>query len=84
MRGQFKLAALLKGGSRSHYFGIIPRFNDYKSAVDFYDRIIRHAPYHELTPIALVNLAELALNKKKLGEAIDALDRLIDCYADLE
>ncbi|MDR3273769.1 MAG: outer membrane protein assembly factor BamD [Puniceicoccales bacterium] len=84
VREQFELATLLKGGSRPYYFGVIPGFKDYVSAVEFYESIIEHAPYNELAPLALVNLAELALKEKKPAEAIDALDRLIDGYPDSE
>ncbi|MDR2435931.1 MAG: outer membrane protein assembly factor BamD [Puniceicoccales bacterium] len=84
VREQFDLATLLKGGSRPYYFGVIPGFRDYISAVEFYESIIRHAPYNDLAPLALVNISELALKEKKPTEAIDALDRLIDGYPDSE
>jgi outer membrane protein assembly factor BamD len=84
VREQFDLAILLKGGARPYYFGVIPGFKDYISAVEFYESIIKHAPYSDLAPLALVNLSELALAEKKTAEAIDALDRLIDGYPDSE
>ncbi|MDR1256076.1 MAG: outer membrane protein assembly factor BamD [Puniceicoccales bacterium] len=84
VREQFDLATLLKGGSRPYYFGVIPGFRDYVSAIEFYENIIKHAPYDDLAPLALVNISELALKEKKPVEAIDALDRLIDGYPDSE
>ncbi|MDR0595470.1 MAG: outer membrane protein assembly factor BamD [Puniceicoccales bacterium] len=84
VRKQFDLATLLKGGSRPYYFGVIPGFKDYVSAVEFYENIIKHAPYNDLAPLALVNISELALANKKPAEAIDALDRLMDGYPDSE
>ncbi|MDR2720692.1 MAG: outer membrane protein assembly factor BamD [Puniceicoccales bacterium] len=84
VREQFDLATLLKGGSRPYYFGVIPGFKDYASAIEFCESIIKHAPYNDLAPLALVNISELALKEKKSAEAIDALDRLIDGYPDSE
>lgn len=81
---QFELASLLKSGSRPYYFGIIPGFRDRVSAIEYYENIVRTAPYNELAPLALVNIAELYLRDKRPADAIDALDRLIDGYPNSE
>ncbi len=81
---QFELASLLKRGSRPYYFGIIPGFKDRNAAIEYYENIIRTAPYNELAPLALMNISELSLRDKKTADAIDALDRLIDGYPDSE
>jgi outer membrane protein assembly factor BamD len=84
VREQFDLATALKSGSRPYYFGIIPGFRDRIAAVEYYENIIRHAPYSDLAPLALINIAELAIKGGKTADAIDALDRLIDGYPDSE
>lgn len=81
---QFELASLLKSGSRPYYFGVIPGFRDQKAAIEYYENIVRTAPYSELAPLALINISELALRDKKPANAIDALERLIDAYPDSE
>ncbi len=81
---QFELASLLKSGSRPYYFGVIPGFKDRNAAIEFYEKIITKAPYNELAPLALLNIAELSLRDKKHVDAIEALDRLIDNYPDSE
>lgn len=84
LREQFDLASLLKSGARPYYFGIIPGLKNYTAAVEFYENVIKNAPYNELAPLALMNISELALKEKKPADAIDALDRLIDGYPDSE
>lgn len=77
---QFKLAEDLKMGSRPYYFGIIPGFKDQLGSVEFYEKIVRNAPFDEIAPIALMHEAEVYIKDKQFVKAIDTLDRVIDGY----
>lgn len=77
---QFAVAALLQKGKRPYYWGIIPGFRDYGAAVNYFESIIKNAPFTKYAPMALMNLGMLAKERNKPEDAIDALDRLINDY----
>ncbi len=81
---QFNLASMVKGGARPYYFGVIPGFKDRNSAIEYYENVVRSAPFDDLAPSALKNIAELYLRDKKPADAINTLERLIDTYPDSE
>jgi outer membrane protein assembly factor BamD (BamD/ComL family) len=76
----FQIATKLKSGKRPYYFGLIPGFKDYKSAIDFYQNVIQKAPSLSLAPQALMCIAEIEEFQKRPAKAIEALDQLIDQY----
>jgi outer membrane protein assembly factor BamD len=76
----FQVAKKLQRGTRPHYFGKIPGFRDFDSAVKNYELVIKYAPYSCYAPQALKEIAELHLRAKHPDLAIDALDRIIDLY----
>ncbi len=59
-------------------------YHDYALAIEIFENIIKSAPYHELAPKSLINIAEANKKRKKTIETIDALDRLIDFYPEHE
>ena len=78
---QFDCATALMEGARGRIFGIIPGFRQYKKAARQFETIVRNAPYGDYAPLALMNVALIASEKRdKPNEAIDALDRLINFY----
>ena len=77
---QFQIAEELKIGARPYYFGIIPGFKDRLGSVEFYEKIVRNAPFDEAAPLALMHEAEVYAHAKQFDKAIDALDRVIDGY----
>lgn len=80
IRQQFQIATYLKQGNRPYYWGIIPGFRDYDSAVKYYENIVSNAPFDDLAPQALMNIAVLSEQHEKTDKTIDALDRLISDY----
>lgn len=77
---QFDCANALMEGARGRIFWVFPGFRQYSTAVDQFEQILENAPYSDLAPFDLMNIALLS---KKIGEkenAIDALDRLINYY----
>jgi outer membrane protein assembly factor BamD len=77
---EFEIARLIKSGERPKYFGVIPGFKNYDSAIKFYKKIVSDAPFSDIAPLALVHIGELAINRNKLPDAIAALDQLVDEY----
>ena len=51
-----------------------------RDAIRFYESVVKNAPYSDLAPIALMNVALLHNNRGDHDLAIDALDRLINDY----
>jgi outer membrane protein assembly factor BamD len=77
---EFEIARLLKGGERPKYFGVIPGFRSYQSAIEFYKKVIDDAPYSDIAPLALMHIGEFAASKGKSVDAIAAFEKLIDEY----
>ncbi len=84
LRKQFEVACLLMQGSRPYYWGLIPGFKDYDSAIDYFEKILEKAPFHDLAPEALMNIALVAQERGKAEQVIDALERLIYGYSKSE
>jgi outer membrane protein assembly factor BamD (BamD/ComL family) len=78
----FRIAQELQAGVRPRYFGTIPGFCDFDSAVKNYELVVQHAPYSYYAPKALLEIAELHIRAKRYDSAIAALEKLIDVYAD--
>lgn len=78
----FEIAKKLQSGERPYYFGKIPGFRDYDSAIKNYELIVKYAPYSHYAPMALLEIALLQEQAKHYDLAIDALDRIIDVYPD--
>ncbi|MDR1303152.1 MAG: tetratricopeptide repeat protein [Puniceicoccales bacterium] len=76
----FEIAKKLQRGVRPRYFGTIPGFRDYDSAVKYYELVVKYAPYSNYAPLALIEVADLHIRGKRYDLAIAALERLIDTY----
>lgn len=77
---EYDIATQLQSGNRPYCLGIIPWFKDYSSAIDFFESIVTNAPCSIYAPMALMNIADLAKDHKKLEDVVDALDRLVNWY----
>lgn len=80
IRQQFEVACLLMQGKRPYYWGLIPGFKDYDSAIKYFETVIDNAPFNDLAPQALMNIALVAQEHGKPEQVIDALERLIYTY----
>jgi outer membrane protein assembly factor BamD (BamD/ComL family) len=78
----FRIAKKLQEGVRPRYFGTIPGFRDYDSAVKNYELVVKYAPYSHYAPLALVEIADLHVRGKRYDLAIASLEQLIDAYPD--
>ncbi len=77
---QYRIASLLAEGKRSRIWGWFPGFKNREKAIEYFETIVRTAPFSDYAPLALINAAR---GYKQLGEneaAIDALDRMINTY----
>ena len=80
IKAEFDIASELKSGNRPYYWSVIPGFRDYVSNIEYFESIVKNAPYNYYAPFALMNIADLAIENRKREEAIDALDRIINDY----
>jgi len=79
---QYRIASALLDGARGRMlWGLLPGFTQRDKAIEYFETILGNAPYSDYAPLALMNVAR---GHQKLGntpEAIDALDRMINNYA---
>jgi outer membrane protein assembly factor BamD len=52
----------------------------YNRSVEYFEIVIRNAPYSDFAPLALMNVALIRQYQNETAFAIDALDRLINSY----
>ncbi|MGC9453059.1 MAG: tetratricopeptide repeat protein [Oceanipulchritudo sp.] len=76
---QFQIALKLSEGKKGRFLVFIP-MRAYNRAVDYFEIVIQNAPYSDLAPLALMNVALIHQYKGSTAEAVDALDRLINNY----
>ena len=76
---QFRIAMAMAEGDHINFLLFIP-MRAYNRATSYFEIIIQNAPYSELAPLALMNVALIHQYKGNTAEAIEALDRLINNY----
>jgi outer membrane protein assembly factor BamD len=82
IRKQFDCATAMMEGNRGRFLLIFPRARQYDKARAAFETILRNAPYSDYASLALMNSAIIAQRQGKTDAEIDALDRLINFYAD--
>ncbi len=80
VRDQFDMASSMMEGERPYYFGIIPGFVNYEAAIDYFEGVVKKAPFSDYAPLALMNISLIADKNGKPLDSIDALERLINSY----
>ncbi len=79
---QYRIASALLDGARGRMlWGLLPGFRQRDKAIEYFETILANAPYSDYAPLSLMNIAR---GHQKLGnteDAIDALDRMINNYA---
>lgn len=78
--GQYQIANALLEGKRPRYFGVIPGFKNRAKGIEYFEGIVKSAPYSDYAPLALMNVARGHQMRGEPDEAIDALDRMINNY----
>lgn len=77
---QYRIAQLLLDGTRPYMWGIIPGFKNRERALEYFEQVVRNAPYSDYAPLSLMNVARGHQKMGNTEEAIDALDRMINNY----
>jgi outer membrane protein assembly factor BamD len=77
---QYAIANALLDGKRPRYFGLIPGFKNRSKGIEFFEEIVKTAPYSDYAPLSLMNIARGHQKLDQPDEAIDALDRMINSY----
>lgn len=77
---EYRIASALLDGARNRIWGIIPGFQNRTRAIQYFESIIRDAPYSDYAPLALMNKARGHLKQHEIEEAIDSLDYMINNY----
>ncbi|GEM_PF-278468 len=77
---QYSLAASFVGKEPTGLRRLLPGLYQPRTAMDLFEKVLQNAPYSELAPQALYNIALIAQRENDTEMAIDALDRLINRY----
>lgn len=76
---QFRIAMAHAEGDNIRFLLFLP-YRALNRSVAYFEIVINNAPYSDLAPLALMNVALIHQYKGQTAEAIDALDRLINNY----
>ncbi|MFP4542242.1 MAG: tetratricopeptide repeat protein [Opitutales bacterium] len=76
---QFRIGLRAAAGDNMRLLGVIP-FRAWERAVVYFEVLIQNAPYSDLAPLALMNVAQIHQYLGNTAQAVDALDRLINFY----
>jgi len=77
---EYRIASALLDGARNRIWGFIPGFQNRTRAIQYFEIIVRDAPYSDYAPLALMNKARGHLKQREIEEAIDSLDYMINNY----
>jgi outer membrane protein assembly factor BamD len=78
-RYQFKIAIAQAEGDGIKFMFVFPS-RAYNRSVEYFEQVVRNAPYSDHAPLALMNVALIHQREGETAMAIDALDRLINSY----
>jgi outer membrane protein assembly factor BamD len=81
---QYSLAASFVGKEPTGFQRLLPGLYQPRTAMELFEKVLQNAPYSELAPQALLNIALIAQREGDTEMAIDALDRLINRYPNSE
>ncbi|HSH09342.1 MAG TPA: tetratricopeptide repeat protein [Oceanipulchritudo sp.] len=76
---QFRIALAQAEGDGVRFMYVFP-MRAYNRSIGYFEVVINNAPYSDMAPLALMNVALIHQFKGNTAEAIDALDRLINNY----
>lgn len=79
LRLQFEIALAEAEGRNLSFLFFFP-YKKYNTASAHFQAIVVNAPYSDLAPLALMNMARIFQHTGKTFQAIDALDQMINLY----
>lgn len=77
---QHGIATDLANGKRQRLWGIFPGFPNRERGIEFLETVVRNAPFSDIGPRALEQVAQGHRRAERTDEEIDALDRFINTY----
>jgi outer membrane protein assembly factor BamD len=77
---QYRIASMLFAGKRNHFWGWFPGFRNREKALEYYETIVKTAPYSDYAPLSLMNASHGYKQINETEAAIDSLDRMINTY----
>lgn len=77
---QYRIAADLFAGKRVRLWGWLPGFKNRERALEYFETIVRTAPFSDYAPLSLMNASRGYKQSGETEAAIDALDRMINTY----
>lgn len=80
VKEEFDMASQLMGGDRPKYFGFIPGFRNDSDMIEYFEGVVKKAPFTPYAPLALMNVALIHEQNKDYSDAVDTLNRLINHY----
>ena len=79
---QYRIASALLDGARGRMmFGLLPGFSQRDKAIEYFETVLANAPYSDYAPLSLMNVARGHQRLGNIPDAVDALDRMINSYA---
>lgn len=76
---QFQIALRAAAGDNIRWAYIVP-YKAWNRSIGYFEILIQNAPYSDLAPLALMNVALIHQYLDNIVGAVDALDRLINLY----
>jgi outer membrane protein assembly factor BamD len=76
---QFQIALKAAAGENIRWAYVIP-FRAWERSIGYFEILIQNAPYSDVAPLALMNVALIHQYLGNTVAAVDALDRLINLY----
>jgi len=77
---EYRIASQMLDGARNHIWGWLPLFPNRERALSYLAAVALNAPYSDYAPLGLMALARGEEQMKNTGEAIDALDQMVNTY----
>jgi FimV-like protein len=77
---QFELAEEAKGGRKQRGLLLVSMKMNSSDIIEFYDRIIRNAPFGKYAPLAQFSIAEIQQDLNEKDKAVAAYQRVVENY----
>jgi FimV-like protein len=77
---QFELAEEAKGGRKQRGLLLVAMKMNSSDIIEFYDRIIRNAPFGKYAPLAQFSIAEIQQDLNEKDKAVAAYQRVVENY----
>lgn len=77
---QYEIAEEARGGRRQSGLLLIPMKMNSADIIEFYEKIIKNAPYGKYAPLAQFSIGEIYQDQKEKQKAVAAYQRVVEAY----